>query len=276
MRPTTFDRTVRVSFAIALVTASVVNLVAAIGWLDFSHWPLALNVISPETIEALVVNTLGGILAGISLVWMTLGFNGLRQLKASVSRPTINLSPCRAPRNIFTGLHLGAPRKWVEEKLGAPAQIGKNWAGYIFSDALLSLNFTPDDALECISVAIINDKAVFDFPAIHFECPPLGKLRLSDVLKADHLEMRYDDSLRHQELLVTGREGPNGGWHYIAFGCLDPHAPGLLFPAEFSWDREGNKLLSPAQHLIVNWAAISSNPNIETFPWRLGLILTAT
>ncbi len=83
--------------------------------------------------------------------------------------------------------------------------------------------------------------------------------------------MEFHDSLRHSELMVTGREGPRGAWHYIAFGALDPHFPGPLLPAEFVWDKEKEVLISDPHNVKINWAAVSSTSDIGVFPWDFGI-----
>ena len=92
-------------------------------------------------------------------------------------------------------------------------------------------------------------------------------------MEEEHLTLEYRESLRHQELVVSGREGPPGAWYYVAFGALSPHAPGQLLPSDFEWDRANETLLSSSKDVKINWAAVSSTSYIDVFPWDLGLTL---
>lgn len=83
--------------------------------------------------------------------------------------------------------------------------------------------------------------------------------------------MEYNDSTRHSELILTGREGPRGAWHYIGFGALSPHIPGPLLDASFEWDREKSLLVSQPEKVKINWAIVSNTSAIETFPWDFGI-----
>jgi hypothetical protein len=118
----------------------------------------------------------------------------------------------------------------------------------------------------------VDERTKFAFPAWHFDCPPLGEIKMSDLSNVDHLSVEYRESMRHTELLVTGREGPTGAWHYIAFGALNPLSSALL-PVDFSWDRERRQLITPESSIKVNWAAVSRSPDIDTFPWDFGMPL---
>lgn len=107
---------------------------------------------------------------------------------------------------------------------------------------------------------------------MHFDCPPLGEMVLSDV-QVDHLSLEFNESLRHSELLISGSEGPPGAFHYIAFGALNPQIPGPLLEVDFSWDRDEGVLLSSPDQVKINWAAVSQVSQIGTFPWGFGLRL---
>ena len=107
---------------------------------------------------------------------------------------------------------------------------------------------------------------------MHFDCPPLGKMVLSDV-QVDHLALEFNESTRHSELLVSGSEGPRGAFHYVAFGVLSPHIPGPLLLGDFLWDRDQAVLIGPADKVKINWAAVSATSEIGTFPWDFGLRL---
>jgi len=218
------------------------------------------------------VNAIGGFIGGFALLWLTVGLNGIKSLRARFGRPTIEIEISRAPGNIFSGIQLGSSADWIKQQLGHPAQVSEAWWGYRFSDALVSLEFDSQMAVESIAVALVDDKTTFSFPAIHFACPPLGEAMLSDVL-AEHLQMEYIESLRHSELLVSGREGPRGAWHYITFGVLWPHFPGRLIEVEFEWNKDENRLVTPSSLVKINWAAISRRSGPAHFPWDLGLNL---
>lgn len=92
-------------------------------------------------------------------------------------------------------------------------------------------------------------------------------------MEEEHLTLEYRESARHQELVVSGREGPPGAWSYVAFGALSPHAPGQLLPSDFEWDSDRETLVSSSQDVKINWAAVTSTSYIDVFPWDLGLTL---
>lgn len=223
-------------------------------------------------VKDIAINAIGGFLGGALLLWLAMGWQGIRTLRTRLTRPTVLLQPRRTPENIFTGIELGAPAEWIREQLGAPNRITKEWWGYRFSDSLVSLTFDASGSLVTLAVALTDETTTFEFPAIHFDCPPLGKMVLSD-LDLNELSLEFNDSTRHNELLISGREGPRGAWHYIAFGVLSPHFPGPLLEGKFHWDKEKALLLSPAHQVKINWAAVSSTPEIGTFPWDFGLKL---
>lgn len=230
------------------------------------------EVISAIPIKEIVINSIGGFLGGLLLLWLTVGASGIKSIRSRFGRPSIEIQIGRAPSNIFTGIRLGSSASWVQQQLGHPAQIGDGWWGYRFSDALVSLEFDSQMAVDSVAVALVDDKSTFCFPAVHFDCPPLGKAMLSDVL-AEHLEMEYVESLRHSELLVYGREGPQGAWHYITLGALSPHISGSLLESEFVWDKTEEQLITPKDKVKINWAAVSRRSGPAHFPWDLGLKL---
>lgn len=230
------------------------------------------EVIGVIPIKEIVVNSIGGFLGGLFLLWLTVGASGIKSIRSRFGRPSIEIQIGRAPRNIFTGIRLGSSAPWVQQQLGHPTEIGNGWWGYRFSDALVSLEFDSQMAVDSVAVALVDDKSTFNFPAVHFDCPPLGKAMLSDVL-AEHLEMEYVDSLRHSELLVYGREGPRGAWHYITLGALSPHCPGSLLESDFEWNQEEKLLITPKDKVKINWAALSRHSGPAHFPWDLGLNL---
>ncbi|MCS0591687.1 hypothetical protein NX782_21065, partial [Massilia norwichensis] len=100
----------------------------------------------------------------------------------------------KAPSNIFTGIELGTSSLWVQQQLGHPTRVGENWWGYRFSDALVSLEFDASMGIDTIAVALVDAKSTFDFPTVHFDSPPLGKMMLSDVL-VEHLQLEHVESL---------------------------------------------------------------------------------
>lgn len=219
----------------------------------------------------LFVNALGGFIGGLALLWLAMGSHGIRTLRSRFRRPSLRIERRKTPENIFTGLELGAPAEWVKQQLGAPTRVSSDWWGYRFADSLVCLTFGSDDSLQTIAVALTNPDVTFDFPAWHFDCPPLGRMTLQDLIGVEHLELEFSESLRHRELRVTGREGPTGAWHYIAFGVLDPNFPGSLVVANFEWNAKTAALVSPAKDVKVNWAALSVTPAIEGIPWDFAL-----
>ncbi|WP_208458402.1 hypothetical protein [Burkholderia multivorans] len=220
-----------------------------------------------------LVNASGAFVGGLAVVWVTVGLQGFKSLRSKLRRPSVNIERRRTPENIFTGLELGAPAQWVQEQLGAPTRVGPNWWGYRFSDSLVSLRFSADDSLERIAVALTDPQTHFNFPAWHFDCPPLGKITLQDLPIDHHLQMDFRESTRHSELIITGREGPKGACHYITFGALDPHMPGPLLPSSFEWDKEKKMLVSRPESVSINWAEISTSPEHVGFPWDFGLTI---
>lgn len=229
------------------------------------------ELVSLIPFKDIFVNAIGGFLGGLTLLWLAIGSRGIRSLRSKLERPRVRIERRMTPENIFTAIELGAPAQWVQQQLGAPTRVGERWWGYRFSDSLVSLSFSANDSVESIAVALVDPETTFEFPAWHFDCPPLGKMTLRDLLAADHLSLEFNDSLRHSELRITGREGPRGAWHYIAFGVLSPHIPGPLLSVDFEWDKEKDELISQPQEIKINWAVVSSTSNIEGFPWDLGI-----
>lgn len=270
------SRTVRLPFAVALVLVSMLNLIYSLKDVDITYFefPLlldkAVSFLCREPFKEILINAIGSFIGGVLLIWIAVGTNGYRSLRAKLLRPTVSLVKGKAPENIFTGLELGSSAQWVHQMLGAPTRMKKGWWGYRFTDALVSLSFSDDDSLVCVSVAVINEDATFHFPSVHFEMPPLGRASLKDLMQS-HLQWKYDESTRHSEIFVSGREGPRGAWHYVAFGALSPHIPGPLLTTEFNWDRNTNRLVGSPEDVLINWAAISANSHIDTFPWDLGI-----
>lgn len=220
----------------------------------------------------IVTNAIGGFLGSAVLLWLAMGWQGITSLRSRLARPSVLLRARKTPENIFTGIELGAPAEWIKDQLGPPNRIAENWWGYRFSDSLVSLTFDANHSLLTLAVALTDDTTTFEFPAVHFSCPPLGKVALSD-LQVGHLSLEFNESTRHSELLISGREGPRGAWHYIAFGVLSPHFPGPLLGGDFQWDRDQAVLVSQADQVKINWAAVSATPEIGTFPWDFGLRL---
>lgn len=230
------------------------------------------DAISCIQIKEIAVNAIGGFLGGLLLLWLVVGWGGIKSIRSRLGRPSIGINIGKAPHNIFTGIQLGSSAPWIQQQLGYPAQISDDWWGYRFSDALVSIGFDSQMAVDSIAVALVDEKSTFYFPTIHFDCPPLGRAMLSDVI-AEHLEMKYVESLRHSELLVHGREGPRGAWHYITFGALWPHFPGSLIESEFEWNKNEECLITPTDKVKINWAALSRHTGPAHFPWDLGLNL---
>jgi len=217
------------------------------------------------------VNAIGSFIGGLALLWLAMSKHGISLLQSKLERPSLRLKLIKTPKNIFTGIQLGAPARWVEQQLGAPSKEGERWWGYRFSDSLVSISFDANNAVNTIAVALVNHKTTFEFPALHFDCPPLGKLSLEDLQNVEHLAWNHQESMRHSEILVTGREGPSGVWHYIAFGALSPVIPGPLVPVQFQWNLENKTLISRPKDIRINWASISSTSKIEGFPWDFGI-----
>lgn len=223
-------------------------------------------------LDDIAINAIGGFLGSAILLWLAMGWQGIRTLRSRFARPTVLLQARKTPKNIFTGIELGSPAEWIKEQLGPPNRIAENWWGYRFSDSLVSLTFDASHSLLTLAVALTDETTTFEFPAVHFDCPPLGKMVLSD-LEVDHLSLEFNESTRHSELLISGREGPRGAWHYISFGVLSPHFPGPLLEGDFHWNKDEAVLVSPANRVKINWAAVSATPEIGTFPWDFGLRL---
>jgi len=224
-------------------------------------------------ITDIFVNAFGGFLGGVALLWLAMSKHGIQFLRSKLERPSLRIEQRKTPENIFTGIELGAPARWVEQQLGAPTRIGEKWWGYRFSDSLVSLSFDSNDSIKIIAVALIDDKTTFEFPAWFFNCPCLGELTLKNLIDVEHLTLEFRDSPRHSELLINGREGPRGAWHHIAFGALSPHIPGPLLPVDFDWDKDRQTLISQPQDVLINWAAVSTTSEIEGFPWDFGLTI---
>nr|WP_181726148.1 hypothetical protein [Polaromonas sp.]QJS06393.1 hypothetical protein [Polaromonas sp.] len=219
----------------------------------------------------IAVNAIGGFLGGLVLLWLAMGSRGIRTLRSRFQRPSVRIERRKTPENVFTGIELSAPAAWVREQLGSPTRVGDKWWGYRFTDSLLSLQFNENESVKSISVALTDPNARFEFPAWHFDCRPLGEMTLKEVLAADHLDLEFNESMRHSELLIKGREGPKGAWHYIGFGVLSPHIPGPLLDSTFEWDRDKNRLLSNPEDVKINWATVSSTYDIDCFPWDFGI-----
>ncbi|NVD70784.1 hypothetical protein HUX88_09440 [Duganella sp. BJB1802] len=220
----------------------------------------------------IAVNAFGSLIGGFVLLWLTVGLKGIKSIRARFGRPSIEIEVARAPSNIFSAIKLGSSADWIKQQFGHPAQVSEGWWGYNFQDALVTLEFDSQMAVQTIAVALVDEKTTFNFPTIHFDCPPLGKAVLSDAI-VEHLNLEYVESTRHSELLVSGREGPRGAWHYITLGVLWPHFPGRLLEVEFEWNKDDNSLTTPPSDVKINWVAISRNSGPAHFRWDLGLNL---
>lgn len=231
-----------------------------------------ISLLSLIPFKDIAVNALGGFIGGFTLLWLTVGLKGIKSIRARFGRPYIEIEVARAPGNIFSAIQLGSSSDWIKQQLGHPAQVSEGWWGYNFQDALVTLEFDSQMAVQTIAVALVDEKTTFNFPAIHFDCPPLGEAVLSDAL-VEHLDLEYVESTRHSELLVFGREGPRGAWHYITLGVLWPHFPGRLLEVEFEWSKDNNRLITSPSNVKINWAAISRNSSPAHFRWDLGLNL---
>jgi hypothetical protein len=227
------------------------------------------DVMAAIPFKDIIVNAVGGLVGGALLLWFAVGWNGIKLIRSRFGRPSMVIAIQRAPQNILIGIELGTSAPWVQQQLGYPTKVGESWWGYRFSDALVSLEFDSNMAVDSIAVALVDDKSTFHFPSVFFNCPPLGKAMLSDVL-VEHLNMEHVASLRHSELLVYGREGPRGAWHYITFGALWPHFPGMLLPSEFEWSNDEERLITPRNKVKINWAALSRRSGPVHFPWDFG------
>ena len=224
-------------------------------------------------VKDIMINAVGSLVGGVALIWLAMSKNGIRFLRVKLTRPNVLIERRRTPENIFTAIEPGVPSRWVEQQLGVPNRIGDKWWGYRFSDSLVSLTFDSNDSIESIAVALIDHNTTFEFPSWHLCYPILGRLTLEDLMEEEHLTLEYRESLRHQELIVSGREGSLGAWNYVAFGVLSPHAPGQLLPIDFKWDSDRKTLLSSPQDVKINWAAVSSSSYSNVFPWDLALTL---
>nr|WP_315394401.1 hypothetical protein [uncultured Duganella sp.] len=238
----------------------------------FCLWSKIIYLSSLIPLKDIIVNALGGFIGGFVLLWLTVGLKGIKSIRARFGRPSIEMEMTRAPSNIFSAIKLGSSADWIKQQLGHPAQVSEGWWGYNFQDALVTLEFDSQMAVQTIAVALVDEKTTFNFPAIHFDCPPLGKAMLSDAL-VEHLHIEYVESTRHAEILVSGREGPRGAWHYITLGVLWPHFPGRLLESEFEWSKDDNKPITPPSDIKINWVAISRISEPAHFRWDLGLNL---
>lgn len=239
--------------------------------LQTRHMNSFLTLASQIPWEEILVNGIGGFLAGLALLWVAMGTQGIRSLRLRLGRPSLRIERRKTPENIFSGLELGAPAEWIKQQLGAPTRVSDNWWGYRFSDSLVCLTFDSRNSLQTIAVGLTDQSVIFEFPTWHFDCPPLGQTTLRDLIGIEHLTLTFNDSLRHRELRLTGREGPSGAWRYIAFGALNPNTPGSLIVTEFDWDKQRSVLISRPQDIKVNWAALSTTSEIDGIPWMFAL-----
>jgi hypothetical protein len=223
-------------------------------------------------IRDILVNAIGSLLGGLAILWLTVGTVGIKSIRARFGRPSIEIKIKRAPSNIFAAVQIGASAEWVKQNLGHPLKVGANTWGYRFSDALVSLQFSDQEAVVTVAVALVDDVTTFDFPTWHFEAPPLGLMTVAHMANPP-LNPKYIQGRRHQELLFWGREGTPNNYHEITLGVLDPVFPGALLAHEFEWNAEENTLITPKEELKINWAAISSISGPASFPWELGLDL---
>lgn len=263
-------RTVAAPYAVALVAATLFLVLSAFRHIDTGSIVSSLMTLP---IKDVIVNALGGFLGGMAVLWMAVGSRGFKTLRAKLSRPSVRLELGRAPENIFSGIELGAPVQLIEQKLGPPTRRYKDWWGYRFTDALVALTFYEDGSLNSIAVALTDTSTTFEIPTWFFDCPPLGKLTLKELFDAGHLELRFEESLRHRELRVTCRDGPAGAWHYLSFGALSPNIPGSLHDVSFDWNAEVDALVSLPEDVRINWAAIHMSSDFHGFPWDFAITI---
>lgn len=223
-------------------------------------------------VKDIAVNAIGGFLGGALLIWLTFGWKGLRDIRSRLERRVVAIEEVKAPSNIFSAFQLESSAEWIRQTLGHPNRIrGRSWF-YAFSDGLVYMEFDESMSLRTLALGLTGKNATFQFPTIFFDCPPLGKMKLSDVL-VDDLTLEHRNFRRGSEIIVSGREGSPEAWHYITFGALDSAISGALYPSEFKWDSDEDRLITPASQVDINWAAISSTSEPVTFPRDIGINL---
>jgi hypothetical protein len=98
---------------------------------------------------------------------------------------------------------------------------------------------------------------------------PLGKLKLADLLRIDpQATVEYRWSMRTEEIVVHLRTGPPGAWNDCYFGALSVSSgAGNLQSTFFEWDREGNRVVTDPQDVLINWTGLSSASEAPYFNW---------
>jgi hypothetical protein len=183
-------------------------------------------------------------------------------------RPSIETH--RAPSNIFDHVAPGASKDHVKVILGAPHRVYQQemWA-YRFKDAMIEIVFWENGGAKSIALALTthSPKSGFKIPMLD---KPLGKMNLSDAMQ-DEGELRYNSSLRSEEIVWLTRIGAPGIWLNYTFGALWPLTPGYLADTSFTWNREEAKLISDPKDVLLNWIAVSDSYDEVGFSWSLGI-----
>ena len=181
-------------------------------------------------------------------------------------RPDVKLK--KAPRNLLDHIKPTASPDHVRSILGPPHQIsGENWA-YRFADLIVQLEFWPGSGAKSVAVGLTGRSKQERFP-IPGCSKPLGVLSIADAYE-EISSIRYRNSLRHEDILVSGRIGPPGAWQAWTFGATRALAARALHESYFEWDHAREQLITPASMVLVNWVAVSSSDDEVWFDWSIG------
>jgi len=186
----------------------------------------------------------------------------IASLKADIIGPegvALEIQPIKTPSNLLQIVTPGVPKQRVLDLLKTPSHIhGEHW-DYEYEDTIVHVTFNSDGAVELVTVCLRHGCRYSGDTASYYIDKPLGLLTLGDVLQSDPaLDVQYRWTMRTEELIVLGRCGPSGAWIAYCYGALStPYGP--MQDVRFQWDREGGKLLTSPNDVLINWMALPSD-----------------
>lgn len=171
------------------------------------------------------------------------------------------------PRDLLRHLEQGVPKERVSELLGAPTYVQENRWLYRYEETRVEIAFDEGASLSDVVIALCHGQVYAGYnPIVDI---PLGKLKLADLLRIDpQATVEYRWSMRTEEIVVHLRTGPPGAWNDCYFGALSVSSgAGNLQSTFFEWDREGNRVVTDPQDVLINWTGLSSASEAPYFNW---------